>query len=103
VPGTRFAGTLRFGNAIYGEAEPDEVVEYELELRRPTTIFFDVVSASRRGAYTFFDPDGEVLFRQQGNDFGPLRLETPGWYTLTVEAEGDLPLEFEVKFVRTGS
>ena len=103
APGPRFAGNLRFGYASFGEVEPEEVVAYALEVRRPTTMFFDIVSANRRGTYTLFDPDGEIVFQQRGNDFGPLRLESTGTYNLTVETDSELPLEFEVAFVRTGS
>jgi hypothetical protein len=103
VAAARHGGTLRFGQAILGEVEPEETVEYDLEVRRPVYIYFDIVFADRPATYTLYDADGIEVFRQHGNDLGPFRLERAGWYRLSVETEADIPVRYEIEFRQVGS
>jgi hypothetical protein len=101
-PGVRHGGTLRFGQAIADEIEPEETVEYDIEVRRPTYIYFDIVFATRPATYTLHDADGAEVFRQLGNDLGPFRLERAGWYRLSVQTDAEIPVEYEIEFRQVG-
>lgn len=98
--GVRFGGVLTFGSGISDSLEPEDTVEYEIEVRRPTYMWFDIY-ASRPSIFTLVDGDGEEVFRS-GSDVGPVRLEKPGVYRLTVETEAEIPVEYEVTFRQTG-
>jgi hypothetical protein len=101
-PGVRHGGTLRFGQAIADEIEPEETVGYDIEVRRPTYIYFDIVFATRPATYTLHDADGAEVFRQLGNDLGPFRLERAGWYRLSVQTDAEIPVEYEIEFRQVG-
>ena len=101
VPGPIFLGAVGFDRAFGDQVEPEEELEYELEVKRPTTCYFDIVRASRRATYTLLAPDGSEVFRQEGSDFGPMTLE-PGLYTLRVTPQGNVPISFELRFARVG-
>jgi tRNA A-37 threonylcarbamoyl transferase component Bud32 len=100
--GARHGGTLRFGHSVGGEVEPEETVEYDLEVRRPATLYFDVVYATRPATYTLYDEDGTEVFKQLGNDLGPFRLERAGWYRLAVETDAEIPVRYEIEFRQVG-
>ncbi len=102
-PSAQYLGRMRFGRAAHGEVEPEEPVEFDIEVKRPTTFYFDIVTANRRAIYTLLGPDGQQIFREEGSDVGPLQLDQPGLYTLRVETDGGVPIQFEVKFAQIGS
>ena len=98
-----YLGEMRFGRTAYGEVHPEEPVEFSLSVRRSTTFYFDIVTASRRATYTLLAPDGSQVFREEGSDVGPLQVDQPGSYTLRVETDGGIPIQFEVQFKQIGS
>ena len=101
LPAERFGGTLRFGAPTLGELEPEETVSYDLEVRRPTHIYFHIVYMSRPAWFVLRDADGAEVFRE-GSDVGPLRLDRPGWYSLSIETEASIPVAYEIEFRQVG-
>ena len=99
---TLSGGKLRFGEAVIGELDPEDTIVYDLEVRRPTTIYFDIVYSSRPAWYTLFDADGNEVFRQ-GSDLGPFRIDSAGWYRLSIETEAEIPIQYEIRFHQVGS
>jgi serine/threonine-protein kinase len=102
LPAERFAGTLRFGSPVEGELDPEETVTYDIEIRRPTYIYFDIVYATRQAWYTLHDAEGREVFRQ-GSDLGPFKIEEAGWYTLSIETDATIPVSYEIEFRQVGS
>jgi len=102
LPAERFEGTLRFGAPVIGELDPEETVSYDIEIRRPTNIYFDIVYATRPAWYTLRDAAGKEVFRQ-GSDLGPFRIEKAGWYSLSIETEAEIPVSYEIEFRQVGS
>jgi serine/threonine-protein kinase len=98
---TYSGGRLYFGDPVLGELEPEDTVVYDLEVRRPTYIYFDIVHATRPATYTLFDADGNEIFRQ-GSDLGPFRIEQAGWYRLSIETDADIPIRYEIQFLQVG-
>ncbi len=98
---TYSGGKLRFGGPVSGELEPEDTVVYDLEVRRPTYIYFDIVYATRPATYTLFDAEGQEVFRQ-GSDLGPFRIERAGWYRLSIETDADIPVRYEIQFLQVG-
>lgn len=99
---TLSGGKLRFGEPAAGDLDPEDTVVYDLEVRRPTYIYFDIIYSSRPAWYTLFDADGNEVFRQ-GSDLGPFRLESAGWYRLSIETEAEIPIQYEIRFNQVGS
>ncbi len=94
-------GEIAFGRARGGRLEPEDMVVYDLEVRRPGYIYFDIVFMSRPATFTLFDADGNEVFRQ-GSDLGPHRMEEAGWYRLAIETEATIPIDYEVQFLQVG-
>jgi len=87
---------------VVGELDPEETVSYDIEIRRPTFIYFDIVYATRQAWYTLRDAQGREVFRQ-GSDLGPFKIEEAGWYTLSIETDATIPVSYEIEFRQVGS
>ena len=101
--GARLLGRTRFGSLFTGEVEPEQPVAIEIEVKRPTTFYFDVTFANQLAACKLLAPDGSVVFANAGGDEGPLQVEQRGIYTLLVETDGGVPIQFQVAFRQIGS
>lgn len=98
----RFDAMLDLDRVLAGEIAYEDRARLGIEFHRPMRVLFDIVIANNRGRYILTGPDGETIFEQLGNDYGPFRIEEPGFYELTVEMEdeSEVPLYYEVQFRR---
>lgn len=101
--GARLLGRTRFGSTFRGEVEPEQPVAIEIEVKRPTTFYFDVTFANQLAACKMLAPDGSVVFANAGGDEGPLQVDQRGIYTVLIETDGGVPIQFDVTFRQIGS
>ena len=101
--GARLLGRTRFGSTFSGEVEPEQPVAIEIEVKRPTTFYFDISFANQLAPCKMLAPDGSVVFANAGGDEGPLQVDQRGIYTLLIETDGGVPIQFQVAFRQIGS